>query len=57
MTRKHFERAAEIVREMRDENTTERERYTVASAFAVLFSGYNPRFDVSRFFAACEVTP
>lgn len=50
MTKKHFVRAAEIVREDVGYNEY---KQIVAKAFIQLFSTYNDRFDTARFLAAC----
>lgn len=50
-TRKHFESAAEICREIK--NCAERE--VVASAFARYFAALNPRFDGERFYDAAKM--
>jgi len=55
MTRKHFVRAAEIVRsyvESADFEITRHARY-IADAYVNLFSEFNPRFDTQRFLTAC----
>ena len=49
MTKKHFERAAEIVK-MWDAPV---ERAGLAEAFILLFRAYNDRFDTTRFLQAC----
>jgi hypothetical protein len=57
MSRKHYERAAEIVRELRasDDATARDNACRVVDAFVELFSADNPRFDQGRFRAACRV--
>lgn len=50
MSRKDYERAAEIVRGLRADNDTAAP--TVAAAFVRLFVDENPRFDTTRFLRA-----
>ena len=52
MTKKHFERAAEIVK-MWDAPV---ERAGLAEAFILLFRAYNDRFDTTRFLKACGLS-
>jgi hypothetical protein len=51
LTKKHFIRAAEIVRAMVDAKNPH--AGYVASAFEYLFSEYNPRFNRQCFLIAC----
>lgn len=51
MTRKDYEAAARIVQTI--EVLEGNERYVAQEAFARLFACDNPRFDVTRFRAAC----
>ena len=54
MTKKHFERAAAIVRELQFfQGVGTDKAQVVADAFVELFSGDNPRFDRGRFLKAC----
>jgi len=56
MTKRHFIRAAEIVRSMHYQLPGENSRTraeVVASAFIKLFRAYNDRFDTDRFLNAC----
>ena len=54
MTRRHFIRAAEIVKAMVDaDNINSKSAHLVADAFIDLFSAYNDRFDTDRFLIAC----
>jgi hypothetical protein len=48
LTKKHFIRAAEIVRSLRPESAP-----IVANSFVRLFEEFNPRFDHQRFLIAC----
>lgn len=50
MSKKHFEKAAALAREIKDD----KERLAVIRAFAELFRNENPRFDSPRFLAACQ---
>jgi len=52
MSRKHYEKAAEIVRIYRQPGGGDNWR-AVRNAFEALFAGDNPRFDVERFRQAC----
>lgn len=52
MTKKHFEKAADIAR-----TYPVKERAIVVQAFLALFSGENPAFNSSRFREACEPKP
>ncbi len=51
MTRKNFQMVAEIISKIQDLN----ERKAMAEHNAAIFARNNPRFDRSRFFAACGV--
>lgn len=51
MTKKHFIRAAEIVRDIEDRQRA----LNVASYFLVLFREFNERFDTARFLKACNL--
>ena len=57
MTRKHFERAAEIIRSINSGNwgdTLPRVRAIEAAEFFIFFAReFNPRFDTQRFLIAC----
>jgi len=50
MTRKHFQMIANVVKNIDDPNV----RHAVAMDFALRLQGENPRFDISRFVAACN---
>ena len=50
MTKKHFEAAAKIVKEM---NCSEYERALIADCFVDLFQQFNPNFDKEKFLKAC----
>lgn len=51
MTKKHFEEAARIIKDI----ANDQERHKTAIRFATLFRQFNPRFDSGRFFRACGV--
>lgn len=55
MTKKHFQAAADMIRLSTGPEgmDTMEFRRMMARNFAVFFSGFNPRFDRERFFAAC----
>ncbi len=53
MSKKDYEKAAAIVREMAAAGASTVEVSLVATAFVRLFSGDNPRFDAQRFMQAC----
>jgi hypothetical protein len=54
MTRKHFIRAAEIVRTLVEvHNINSFAAPLIADAFIELFRAYNDRFDADRFLQAC----
>ena len=50
MTRKHFQMIADVVKNIDDRET----RHSVAMDFAIRLMGENPRFNISRFVAACN---
>ncbi len=52
MTKKHFERAAELVADVRLIQG-DGVAYVVADVLIALFAGDNPRFDRGRFLKAC----
>lgn len=59
MTKKHFEFAANLVKNMDQppssgRHFSEHERAVVADAFVELFSEFNEKFDRSKFYKACE---
>jgi hypothetical protein len=54
MTKKHFERAARIIKFI---TPTFENRMLLAKAFADYFTEENPRFDRERFMAACGLEP
>ncbi len=59
MTKKHFEFAASLVKNMGQppssgRHFTEHERAVVADAFVELFSEFNEKFDKVKFYKACE---
>lgn len=50
MTKKDYLNAVSVIGELkRSDNCTERETHLLGVAFAVFFSGDNPRFDSKRF--------
>lgn len=51
MTKKHFEAAAELVRM----EPNRKHAVVMYNGFVDLFSGFNPRFDIERFRAACNI--
>lgn len=51
MSKKHFAKLAESVRQIRNPQT----RRECAEAIARVCATFNPRFDHARFFAACGV--
>lgn len=51
MSRKHYVRTAEILKEIEDYD----DRRRLAREFAVMFKEDNDFFDYSRFMAACNV--
>lgn len=54
MTRKHFEHAATLVREMvADPEYSNTQCALAADAYIKLFVAFNPRFDTKRFLRAC----
>jgi hypothetical protein len=55
MTRRHFIRAAQIVRSYVDSADSDIPRHArhVGEAYISLFSEFNPRFDTQRFLVAC----
>jgi hypothetical protein len=53
MTKKHFEWAAEYVRQER-KLMSEVEALAVQGAFQAMFQHFGARFDAGRFDAACE---
>ena len=59
MTKRDYEKAAEIVRNSPIAHDTDKEIYSPAiyimQAFVELFSNDNPRFDAARFKKACEL--
>jgi len=58
MTRRDYEKAARIVREYREINIKSHTRKETAwhweNAFVALFEQDNPRFDQTKFRAACQ---
>lgn len=50
LTKKHFEKTAEIIRTL----PTQEQRLNMARKFAQDFRKSNPRFDEVRFFVACN---
>lgn len=54
MTKKHFEWAAAYVRDIA-RVLTAKERDAIVRTLVDLFGEFNPRFDESRFRAACQV--
>lgn len=57
MTKKHFIFAANLVKNMRSETVSEKDRAIVADAFVELFSEFNEKFDKVKFYKACELYP
>lgn len=53
MTKRHFQRAAEIISAVSDVQ----QRMLLADAFARFFAAENPRFDRERFLAVCGLEP
>jgi hypothetical protein len=52
MTKKHFEAAAQYVRE--GSFVDDHARTAVIRAFAIVFGEFNPRFNEAQFVAACR---
>lgn len=57
MTKKHFEKAAAIVRDYKPVDKKDVRQRAIAFAFIELFQSENPRFDEARFLEACGVAP
>jgi len=53
MTKKDYNKAAEIVKTCRAEGTTGMITSSIIEAFILLFSNDNPRFDENKFQIAC----
>lgn len=55
LTKKHFERAARMIRAHKQLGTSEETRHAMAEVIAILAREDNPRYDHERFLKACEL--